>query len=166
MARVLSSHAGHFFSCVFVDFDSNKIFYKVLIFSRSYTDSNKIFYKSVFFSRSYTISIIYTLMVEKHTLRKTAYLPNRTCVGASLMYQIKAWIHPSHFWTRCQTSSMRSTWKTPQKRTLKYHSVIYWSTWKTYEFSRHRCCVALNFRDNVNHLLSHRFKPLMEPRIP
>ena len=47
--------------------------------------SNKILVKNVSFSRSYTISGIYALMVEKHALRKTAYLPNRTCVGASLI---------------------------------------------------------------------------------
>ena len=36
------------------------------------------------------------------------------------MYQIKAYIHSSHFWTRCQISSMHSsTRKTPQKKTLK-----------------------------------------------
>ena len=112
---------------------------------------------------------------RKDALRKTAYLPHRTCVDASLVHQIKAYIHPSHFWTWCQISSMHSlTRKTPQKRTLKlslrhllvYHSAIHWSTWKTYEFLRHRCCVALNFRDNGNHLLSHRFNPLMEPCVP
>ena len=56
---------------------------------------------------------------RKEALRKTAYLPNRTCVGANLMYQIKVYIHPSHFWTRFQINSMHSTRKTPQKRTLK-----------------------------------------------
>ena len=50
----LRSHAGHFCLCVFVDY------------------SDKIFYKNVSFSRSYTISGIYTLMVGKHALRKTA----------------------------------------------------------------------------------------------
>ena len=64
--RYLRSHAGHFFLCVFVDY------------------SNKILYKNVFFSISYTTSGIYTLMVGKQAVRKTAYLPNRTCVGASL----------------------------------------------------------------------------------
>ena len=34
---------------------------------------------------------------RKHALGKTAYLPNRTCVGASLMYQIIVYIHPDFF---------------------------------------------------------------------
>ena len=54
-------------------------------FVRFCCHSNKILVKNVSFSRSYTISGIYALMVEKHALRKTAYLPNRTCVGASLI---------------------------------------------------------------------------------
>ena len=104
---------------------------------------------------------------RKDALRKTAYLPHRTCVGASLMYQISACIHPSRFWTRYQISSMHSsTRQTPEKRTLKNHSAMYWSTWKTYEFSRLRCCVALNFRDNGTHLFPHRFEPLTEPCVP
>ena len=37
---------------------------------------------------------------------------------------------------------------------------------KTYEFSRHRCCLALNVRDTGNHLYSHRFKPQTEPCVP
>ena len=74
---------------------------------------------------------------------------------------------PQPFLYRCHISSMHSsTRKTPQKRTLKYHSAIYWSPWKTYEFSRHRCCLALDFGDNGNHLYSHRFKPLLEPCVP
>ena len=65
-AFTLSSHAGHFYG-VFVDY-SNKIFYTMLIFSRSYT-----------------ISSAYYLVVG-HALGKTSHLPNRPCVGASLMY--------------------------------------------------------------------------------
>ena len=94
----------------------------MLIFSRSYTDPNKIFHKMLTFSGSYTISSILYIFSSgrKHALRKKAYLPNRTCVGARLMYQIKAYIHPNLFSTRCQISSMHSsTRKTPQKRTLK-----------------------------------------------
>ena len=40
-------------------------------------------------SGSYAISSIVS-NGGKDALRKTAYLPHRTCVGASLMYQIKA----------------------------------------------------------------------------
>ena len=47
-------------------------------------------------SGSYAISSIVS-NGGKDALRKTAYLPHRTCVGASLMYQIKDYIHPSHF---------------------------------------------------------------------
>jgi len=56
------SKARHFhFHCVFVDY------------------SNKLFYTMIFFSRSYTISSIY-YSGRKRALRKTAYLPNQTCV--------------------------------------------------------------------------------------
>ena len=50
--------------------------------------------------------------------------------------------------------------------TSKY---LYWSTWKTYELSRHRCCSTLDFGDNANHSYSHRFKPsatMLTTRIP
>ena len=33
-------------------------------------------------------------------------------------------------------------------------------TWKTYEFSRHRCCLTLNFGDNANQSHSDRCHPL------
>ena len=36
-------------------------------------------------------------MIGKHALRKTANLPNRTCVGVSLMPYFKAHIHPNLF---------------------------------------------------------------------
>ena len=32
---------------------------------------------------------------RKHALRKTAHLPNRTCVAASLTIWIKGYIHPN-----------------------------------------------------------------------
>ena len=69
---------------------------------------------------------------------------------------------PRSFWFRCQISRCIVQ---PEKRS-KYHSAIHWSTWKTYEFSRHRCCLALNFGDNDNHLHSHRFKPMAESCVP
>ena len=46
--------------------------------------SNKILHKNVF-SAEAVLFPVYTLMVGKHVLWKTAYLPNRTCVGASLI---------------------------------------------------------------------------------
>ena len=68
---------------------------------------------------AYTLSSIYS-SGRKHALRKTAKLPNRTCVGASLISWIKSHIHPNVFSAgRCQISSMHSTRKTPQKRTPK-----------------------------------------------
>ena len=36
-------------------------------------------------------------MIGKHALRKTANLPNRTCVGVSLMPYFKAHMHPNLF---------------------------------------------------------------------
>ena len=33
----------------------------------------------------------------KHAFRKTAYLPNRTCVASSVTYYMKAYIHPNIF---------------------------------------------------------------------
>ena len=42
-------------------------------------------------------------------LGKTAFLPNRTCVGASLMHYIQVYIHPDFFRTRCQISWMYSS---------------------------------------------------------
>lgn len=35
-----------------------------------------------------------------------------------------------------------------RNKRYKYHSTICWSTWKTYESSRHRCSSTLNFGDN------------------
>ena len=35
-----------------------------------------------------------------------------------------------------------------------------------YEFSRHQCCLALNFDINGNHLCYHRLKPLAESCVP
>ena len=52
------------------------------------------------------------------------------------------------------------------KKKIPSPSTRYWSTSKMYEFSRHRCCLALNFGENGNHLCSHRFKPLTEPCVP
>ena len=45
-----SSHAGHYFFCVFVDFDSNKIFLNAYFEQKLYTDSNKASYKMPIFS--------------------------------------------------------------------------------------------------------------------
>ena len=64
-AFTLSSHGG---LCFF--YYSNKIFYTVqCLFS-----AEAILFQYIFSSG------------RKHALGKTAYLPNRTCVGASLMY--------------------------------------------------------------------------------
>ena len=58
------------------------------IFSFSTFFENKTIFRS-----SYTISSI--IVAWETRLTKKAYLPNRTCVGASLVPQIKAYIHPN-----------------------------------------------------------------------
>ena len=95
-----------FFVRVFVDY-SNKIFYKNVFFIRSYTISgiyilytifflcfadysNKIFYKNVFFQQKlyhfrYTRRIYSNGRKTRLTENGIPYLPNRSCVGASLI---------------------------------------------------------------------------------
>ena len=60
--RALRSHAGHFFLCVFATY-SNKILYKTFFFQQ------KLYYVQYIHSSG-----------RKYALRKTAYLPNQTCV--------------------------------------------------------------------------------------
>ena len=63
----------------------------------------------------------------KHALGKTAFLPNRTCVGASLMHYIQVYIHPDFFRTRCQISWMYSSTRKRLRRGREtYRSGIYW----------------------------------------
>ena len=71
----------------------------MLIISRSYTDSNKIIYtqyNAYFQQKLYYFQYIFS-SGRKHALGKTAYLPNRTCVGASLKCYMKVYIHPNFF---------------------------------------------------------------------
>ena len=84
-----------------------------------------------------------------------------------MKYHIEAYIQPSRLCTGSR--SVRCIIQ-PEKRHTREsennHSAIYWSTWKTCEYSRHRCCLTLNFGCNGNHLYSHRFKPLREACVP
>ena len=77
----------------------------------------------------------------------------------------KAYIHGNLFWTPAR--SIRCILQ-PEKclRNERYKcNSMYWSACKTYEFSRHWCCLARNFGHDVNLSYSHRFKPLTEPRV-
>ena len=81
---LLRSYAALFFLCVFVDYQIIRIKYS----------------PKIFFSADAILFpvCIPTLSVGKHALRKTAYLPNRTCVRASIVlvsFQTKAYIHPN-----------------------------------------------------------------------
>ena len=96
-------------------------------------------------------------------IRKNIYFPNRTWVGASLIRLIIAYIHPNG---SVQVPDQFDPFN-PKNASEKNAKMIaiYWSSSKTYEFSRHRYCLALNFGDNGNHLCPHRFEPLTEPCI-
>ena len=97
-----------------------------------------------------------------------ADLPNQTSVVATVCLRRKLTFTAIFFCTPAR--SIRCIIQ-PEKRLrnerYKYHSAIYfyWSTRKTHEFPRHRCCLALNFGGNANHSYSHRFEPLTEPRV-
>ena len=79
--------------------------------------STKISYKRIFAAAALPFAVYSS--GSEHAIRKTACLPNRTCVAASLTYYIQAYIHPN-FLHRCPISSTHSsTPKTPHKSTLK-----------------------------------------------
>ena len=117
---------------------------------------------SVFLSRSHPISIYSGVYFSgrKHALRKTAYLPNQTC-DSFVVYRRKNLCSRQSFWNHRRINSTHSsTRKTPQRRALQ----ITLQLKKMREFSRHRCCLTLNFGDNVNHSHSDRCQPLTDRR--
>ena len=134
---------------LFVDY-SNKIFYRYRL---KYFFQQKLFYFQYIYSSG-----------RKHALRKTAYLPNRTCVAASWTCQIKAYIHHNPFCSRArdQFHAIFNQKNASEKDAKNITSSIV--NLKTYEFSRHQCCVALKFGDNANHSYSDRCQPLTDPQ--
>ena len=71
-----------------------------------------------------------------------------------------------YFWTTARSiRHILQSEKSRRNERYKVYYAIYWSTWKSYDFSRDRCCLTLNFGDNANHAYSHRSKPLTEPRL-
>ena len=135
------SHAGHFFLLVFL----------LIIWW--------FFFFNCFLRRSYTNSGIYIYSSgTNHDLRKTPYLPNPICY-ASAIYLGRNLTFTAIFWVLLtdqfdafnpkNASETNATKNTPP-------------TSKPYEFTRHRCCLPLNFGDNANHSHFDRCQPLTD----
>ena len=103
---------------------------------------------------------------EETRLTQHGVSPEPNLRMVSVISLIKAYIHPNLFVHVINQFKHSSTRKQALEKKLKYHSAIVWSTWKTYSFSRHRWCLALNVGDNGNPVHSHRFTPLMHPCVP
>ena len=115
-----------------------------------------------FLCRTYTISstskYVYSSR-RKHASRKTRYLPNHICYASGVHLERKLTFtaiflvlladHFDAFFNAKNTSDTNATSNTPP-------------TSKTYELSRHRCCLTLNLGDNVNHAHSDRCQPLSD----
>ena len=102
--------------------------------------------KSLFFlqKKLRILFLVYILAVGKHSLRNTPCLPNHICYASEESLHSR-----QYFWYYWQINlTHSSTRKTPQRRTLR---ITLRQLEKTYESSRHRCCLALNFGDNANH---------------
>ena len=119
---------------------------------------------SFFLRTSCTISSIFVLAVGNTPYGKRHN--SRTQSPFWLQSIFEQSLHSRQYF--CTTArSIRHFLQSEKRRRnerYKVYSAIYWSTWKTYEFSRDRCCSTMNFGDNANHSHSHRFKPLTEPR--
>ena len=118
--------------------------------------------KYFFFSRIYTISSI--CMVGNSHYGKGPISRTEPVLLQALRIWFKVTFTPVFF---VQVPRNFDAFFNPKKRFRKgrwqHHSAIYWSTWKTYEFWRHRRCLTLNFGDNGSHFYSRRFKALTEP---
>ena len=149
---LLRSRSGHFFVVVFL---LNIFELKINI--------------SVFFSAEATLLLVYwyVLAIGKHALRWMAYLPNRTSVVIAVYLGRKAYVHGNLFFVLLpdRFDALFNPKSVSETNAIKYHPAICWPAWKTHEFSRHRCCLTLNFGDNANYSYSHRFKPLTDPRV-
>ena len=103
--------------------------------------------------------IFYSISGRKHALRKTSHLPNRICYS-SAVYLRRNITFASIFLGRLadQFDAIFNPKNASGTNATKYTP----STWKTYEFSRHRCCLTLNFGDNASYSQSDRCQPLTD----
>ena len=138
LRRTIRSHARYFL-CVFAD----------------YFDYCYYFF---FLSRSYTNSSIFVLAVGNTPYGKRRN--SRTESPFWLQSILEESLHSRQSF--CATARSIRHILPPEKRRrnerYKVYSSIYWSMWKTYEFSRDWCCLTLNFGNNANHSYCHQFK--------
>ena len=90
---------------------------------------------------------------KRHTSRTVYVKPLQSILTESLHSRQLFWYCGQITWTHSWTRKM------PQIRTLQNNTP---PAWKTYEFSRHRCCLTLTFGDNVTHSHSDRCQPLTD----
>ena len=94
----------------------------------------------------------------KHALRKTPYLPNHICcIYVCAVYLRRKLAFMAILLVRL--TNQFDAFFNPKNVSETNATNNAQPTWKTYEFSRHRCCFTLKFGDNVNHSHSDRCQP-------
>ena len=101
---------------------------------------------------------------RKHALRKASYLPKPYLVSLRSLgnryLKKKPCIQWQSCWYHWQIDHLDASFNL--KNASESNASNYTPTWRTHGFSRHQCCLTLNFGDNAHHSHSDRFQRLTD----